>query len=95
MEAGSVVATERGCSAFPKGNGTMTTARPGRSNKRLFSGADASATSIFNLAVEVADVTNRDDEALESELSRLLQHRLNRDQQSERRSLIPIPGTRS
>ena len=41
---------------------------------------------LINLADEVADVANRDYEALESELSRVLQHLLKWDQQSERRS---------
>ncbi len=40
---------------------------------------------LINLADEVADVANRDYEALESDLSRVLQHILKWDHQSERR----------
>ena len=41
---------------------------------------------LVNLADEVADVANREYEALESDLTRVLQHLLKWDQQSERRS---------
>ncbi len=41
---------------------------------------------LINLADEVADVANRDYEGFESELSRVLQHLLKWDNQSERRS---------
>lgn len=41
---------------------------------------------LINLADEVADVANRDYEALESDLSRVLQHLLKWEHQSERRS---------
>ena len=83
MEAGSVVATD--------GDD-----RPSRKASRYGDDAHAWALELEAFPrggrfddldlVNLADVANRDDEALESDLSRVLQHLLQWDRQSERRS---------